>query len=434
MYGAADGEKKDQPLFVADKNMRLTLLATCVASAASLCARVNKAQSSGWLDRDQVTPRFSLQLDIVGHWVPFTSIAITWPDATEVNVEHFYNVEQVTAGDSIPKNAAMFRLGRSPATPANFVILGTGSSSMLPSITCSSESSLQLPPPSPPHALDCKLVPTYTTLNTWLGNSQTNAGDNVVITFRTWRDAGLVHLRYWGQTNLHVESPVGAMTKSTEVIDGATVITLQLGTSCEERVVDNQGIIVAQPGQTVNCVPHRAETMRVTFNLRPPALHPPQISCHEHEPPPPPAGGLDLSRTSVTTTIPASRPAVPQGSPTAYDAHVPQQQQQQQQPQQQTRPLPSPPPPPPALRAGSKIRSLEDCALGAEAYVVRVESHGATSTLRIEIRPEYWLEGYVFILGVTGSQLDIGSDVVRTMHPLCLPCLLCIISASCQLL
>ena len=127
--------------------------------------------------------------------------------------------------------------------------------SKTPTIDCEAEDALKLPPPSPPHAADCDLVPTYTTLNTWLGNGKTNAGDSVDIRFREWRDAGLVKLQYWGQTGMQVESPVGAVVHGMEVVDGATLITLQLGTSCEERVVDDQGIVVAQPGQTINCVP-----------------------------------------------------------------------------------------------------------------------------------------------------------------------------------
>ena len=56
--------------------MRLPLLATFVVPVLSVCARVNTAQSNGWLDRDQVTKRFSLQLDVIGKWVPFTTVKL----------------------------------------------------------------------------------------------------------------------------------------------------------------------------------------------------------------------------------------------------------------------------------------------------------------------------------------------------------------------
>ena len=74
-----------------------------------------------------------------------------------------------------------------------------------------------------------------------------------------WKDAaGIVRLLYWGQTGLQVEEPVGATVHRTTVIEGDTLIELQLGTSCEDRVVDADGIVVSQPGQMMNCVPHRA--------------------------------------------------------------------------------------------------------------------------------------------------------------------------------
>ena len=89
----------------------------------------------------------------------------------------------------------------------------------------------------------------------------------------------MVQLRYWGQIGMSVEGTVGAIVTKTQSQGSDTLITLQLGTSCEDRVIDNDGIVVSQPGQQINCVPHRAETMHVTFNLHPPALHPPQIAC-----------------------------------------------------------------------------------------------------------------------------------------------------------
>ena len=382
--------------------MRLPLLATFVVPVLSVCARVNTAQSNGWLDRDQVTKRFSLQLDVIGKWVPFTTVKITWPDATEVNIEHYYNIDKVARDDGAARNTAVFRLGRTATNPANFVIMGTGSVSKTPTIDCEAEDALKLPPPSPPHAADCDLVPTYTTLNTWLGNGKTNAGDSVDIRFREWRDAGLVKLQYWGQTGMQVESPVGAVVHGMEVVDGATLITLQLGTSCEERVVDDQGIVVAQPGQTINCVPHRAETMRVTFTLRPPALHPPKVICHAIEPPPP--APIWVAPAAVVPSRPNTAVMRPNAAPAslAHGAWAP---------VDPSPPPPPPPPPPPVLRVGSTLRSLDDCALGADVRVVQVNSQGDTATLRIEIRPDYWLEGYIFILGVSGQQLDISGEV-----------------------
>jgi hypothetical protein len=62
---------------------------------------------------------------------------------------------------------------------------------------------------------------------------------------------------------------------------------------------------------------------------------------------------------------------------------------------------------------GAEVRSLPDCALGAVATAVEVQPTGVGPMVRarIEIQPDHWLAGYIFLLGVSGSQLDIG-DVV----------------------
>ena len=77
---------------------------------------------------------------------------------------------------------------------------------------------------------------------------------------------------------------MGAAAHGTTVVEGDTLIVLQLGTSCEDRVVDSDGVIVSQPGQQMNCVPHRAETSPSTRNLPPCTRR--KSRCHDIEPPP----------------------------------------------------------------------------------------------------------------------------------------------------
>ena len=377
--------------------VRLLALLHCIAPVSSACASVDPAQSSGWLDRDGVTNKFSIQFH-VSRWVSFTQISLTWPGEV-VNVEHVYNAE--TAPGGAHGQTVVIALGRTATNPPQFVIMGTGTQSIRPRIECNTASQTSLPPPSPPHATACPLEPTYNTLNTW------DRGENVEIVFRTWRDAGLVHLRYWGQTALQLEAPIGASVKTTTVVDGATLITLQLGTSCEDRVVDADGVIVSQPGQMMNCVPHRAETMHVTFNLRPPALHPPQISCHEHEPPPPPPPGSGfIGGATAGPAIGIGGGGAPADALNGGYA-----------PQFRPPPSPRPPSPPPTISVGSSVRSLPDCAIGATARVVQLQpASGGTESARIEIEPEHWLEGYIFLLGVSGSQLDIRDDVMHAVR------------------
>ena len=383
--------------------VRLVSLLHCISPVISACAQVENAQSSGWLDRDGITKKFSIQFAVT-HWVAFTQISLTWPGEM-VNVEHAYNVQSVeghSRGETV-----IVALGRTASNPPQFVIMGTGTQTIRPRIECNTISQNNLPPPSPPHAIDCPLVPTYEALRTW------DTGENVQITFQSWRDAGLVRLLYWGHTGLQIEAPVGATLRSTTVVGSDTLIVLQLGTSCEDRVVDDDGIVVSTPGQMTNCVPHRAETMHVTFNLAPPAVHNPRISCHVHEPPPPPPpgrvtpSGSGLVPSGGAPAAGASGGVSASGAPESalHGGYAP---------LVYSPPSPRPPSPPPSVRVGASVRSLPDCGLGATARVVRLQpTSRSTQSARIEIEPDHWLEGYIFLLGVSGSQLDIRDDVTN---------------------
>lgn len=377
--------------------MRRALAALSLAAVATpvrggRCASIDLAQSSGWLDRDGVTSRFSIQFNVV-HWVPFTRIEIKWI-GDQVNVEHAYNAQtEPGVGETV-----VVVLGRTATNPPQFVLMGSGTQSTSPHIECNTATHNNVPPPSPPHADSCPLGAVYKTINTWWAPP---AGENVEIVFRTWRDAGLVRLRFWGQTGLQIESPVGATVHGISVVDGDSLIVLQLGTSCEDRVVDADGVVVSQPGQRMNCVPHRAETMHVTFNLRPPALHPPQISCHEVEPPPPPRSINGAASAVEPPQIEPPRDAVAGGYAPRLGPPMPP-------------PPPSPPPPPPELHVGSSVRSLPDCAVGATATIVGLQPRpDGSARAHIEIRPDHWLEGFVFMLGVSGSKLDIGEGITH---------------------
>ena len=347
-------------------------------STEAACARVNNEQSSGWLDRDGVTKRFSLQLTVV-HWVAFAEISLSWPDAEAVTVEHVWNADQMHTSAAASASTVVLRLGRTPgSTP---VIMGQGTVDTSPAIACSTSSAQAVPPPSPPHASACPLGPTYETLHSW------DSGDNVQITFQDWRDAGLVRLKYWGQTGLQVEGLVGATVSGTTPINGDTLIVLQLGTSCEDRVVDSQGVVVSQPGQQMNCVPHRAATMHVTFNLKPPALHNPQISCREgFEPPPPPPRSNQAPRSAPLDSLDGG------WAPIFHP------------------PSPPSPHPPPALTVGTVLRSGPQCSMGATLRVAALTRGDGKERARIEIAPRAWSEGATVLLGVSGSQFDVPRD------------------------
>lgn len=367
------------------------VLAATLERVHAGCVRINAQESSGWVGQDGVTKHFQLQVEVLGTWIPFTQIMFRWP-GENVEAKDVWNAENMPGvGDG---SNVIVRLGRDPVSPPKFVVMGLGTQSISPIIQCNTDQSSNLPPPSPPHADYCPLGPTYTTLRSWMGSGASQAGDNVQISFRSWKDAGMVQLRYWGQIGMSVEGTVGAIVTKTQSQGSDTLITLQLGTSCEDRVIDNDGIVVSQPGQQINCVPHRAETMHVTFNLHPPALHPPQIAC------------IDLTAPQQVGSPDGDAFQPPTSTPTA-GGHA------EWAPFGRP-PLPSPsPPPPPALSVGSSLRSMPDCALGAIAIATSVSKQDATTDVTIEILPDHWLEGYVFILGVTGTGMDLDPSKVH---------------------
>ena len=151
--------------------------------------------------------------------------------------------------------------------------------------------------------------------------------------------------------------------------------------------------------------------MHVTFNLHPPALHPPQISCLDQIPVPDTtthasiaqSGGgsvpITIGDGSVPVTIPTQQ--VPSGAQHGGWAPV-------------DRPPPPPPPPPESvLEVGTSLRSMPDCALGATAFVTSVNKGPTSTEARIELRPDLWLRGYVFVLGITGKGLDLDPSLVE---------------------
>ena len=333
-----------------------------------------------------------------------------------------------------PGNSHVVTLGRTANNPPSFVVMGTGSTNTQPNVMCSTGAITSAPPPMPPGVVRCPLQPHYAALNTWFG---ANPGENVEvrmsqhlghslhapwrgamrglhseltmaincmvyrvrsslrlqIKFGAWKDSGLVNVLYWGQMGMSLENIIGATVHGTTVVNGKdTLVTLQLGTLCEDQVVGGEGRMAATPGQQTNCVPHRAETMHVTFNLRPPASHKPIISCNELSLPPPPP-----TRQSVGAA-PSPTPAY-----ATNGGYVP-----------EFRP-PSPPKfaPPPAIATGTTLRSSPECLLSSLAKVNRLEDENGYLTADISIMPVKWVEGATLVLGVTGVNFDLGDKVVR---------------------
>ena len=345
-----------------------------------------------------MTEKFSLQVDVI-NWQPFAKIELRWDGASvAVDPANVHNAQLVSSETTA--SAIVIQLGEHAASPPAFQIMGQGTQRKDPAISCTTSFLRELPPPSPPGPMHCDLQPQYTTKNSWQGRTP---GQTVEIKFSSWRDAAFVRLYYWGQTNLQVVGPVHAVVHTTSVVnDGKdSVITLQLGTSCEETVIDSLGVVVAQAGQQMNCVPHRAETMNVAFTLHPAALHPPRISCHDIEPPPPPPHG---QAASGQDQINPPADALDGGYAPRFGPPSP----------------PVPAPPPPFLRLGSTVRtSGSDCSISALASVTALEQHDHRMKARIAIQPVAWAPGRIMVLGVSGTELDLGDENLpneRVLH------------------
>ena len=152
----------------------VALLVAVLAQQASAapCAKVAEQQSNGWLHMDG-TKKFSIQLNIE-EWLAYENIQLTWPGAQQILIENVFNA-QLAAGarptaelnaqrrqpsqtsasvDSFPTSTAPLRLchvlagtanggdhivielGRTAVDPPSVVIMGTGTTSTSPTITC----------------------------------------------------------------------------------------------------------------------------------------------------------------------------------------------------------------------------------------------------------------------------------------------------------
>jgi len=272
-------------------------------SPGGCVAQLDRENSNYWDNtvHGQPTEYFSIRVKITSHWPPFAHIKLTWVAPTEI--QHVYDAEACTKGCpnliSVPTDDAATmltaQLGPRKHETMAITIAGTGSK-VPPSVLCLTVSEWsKAPPPAPPHASDCVLKPEYTIRNSW------DAGESVEITFGAWEESGhLLQLYYWGQTSLQIEQPVHASIHSSAPHSQGYLVELKLGESCHITAVDpgapasgtdGSGAVAHQPAR--NCVPETVDPSQqrmVSFQLKPPALHTPHITCHDpwNPPPPPP--------------------------------------------------------------------------------------------------------------------------------------------------
>ena len=354
-------------------------------------AQLDIDNSNYWDNSVHGTPTesFSIRVRITSHWPPFAHIKLTWP--TPVEIAHVYDAEACTKGCpnliSVPDDTASMltaQLGPQKHESMAITIAGTGSK-IPPEVFCLTESEWsKAPPPAPPHESDCVLKPEYNIRNSW------DAGETVEITFGAWEESGhLLRLYYWGQTSLQVEQPVHASVYSSAPHNQGYMIELRLGESCRITPVDpsaprdDSGAIVQQPAR--NCVPETVDPSQqrlVSFQLKPPALHTPHITCHDPWTPPPPP---------PTPPSPPPKPSPP--------------------------PLrPSPPPPPMSVASDSHcslggvavVDGIERCVPNSGGCVLEGTTVDEGAELRhVHVTMDHWIPGYIVDIEVGGYELEV---------------------------
>ena len=242
------------------------------------------------------------------------------------------------------KHDLTVELGAAPpndGSHATFLLMGTGTRDKYPTIECTHEAS---PPPSPPHAADCDLGPTYELVSSW------ETGEQARIRLERWDDGRVFTLTWYNEklevtTNGHNAMPVGTVIKG-----GDTVARLKLGLREELHIpTDSDG----------------ADVLLFEIILKPASKHNPHIVCHEPWPSPPPA-----------RSPPPPRPSPP---PTAS---------------------PPPPSPPPGFAADS-----ETCSLGGEMRYLT--SYGGGAVVRFEVEPARWEPGAVVSVDFDSGDLEV---------------------------
>ncbi|KAL1522719.1 hypothetical protein AB1Y20_017694 [Prymnesium parvum] len=250
------------------------------APAPANCISLEGERSASWIDKDQVTRRFSLRFHIV-QWEAYARITLQWD--TSVDIEHVY--EAASLGQPDPRSLVV-ELDAERHASHSFLVAGVGYEAMTerqslsPRITCASADAGGVPPPAPPGAAACDLGAAFRVVSAWA------TGAAVALDFSAWDDGREVRLVFWGQHGLALLQPDGATLAAAADVGDDAVLTLTLGAAC------------AEPSPPLRCVPSHADVRTVSFQLEPPPRHPPRILCLPSalpRPPPAPASTAALA-------------------------------------------------------------------------------------------------------------------------------------------
>ena len=228
------------------------------------CAEIVTKDSSVWVDERRGTSgvsgvkRFVFRVHVV-KWVPNAQVTLDFGTA-DVELESIFDAQPVDGYEG--SGPVTVELGANPSEVDQFLMIGTGTNSFHPKITCEA---IEEAPPSPPHAIDCELRPVWHIVNQW------DAGAMVEVQFAGWEDSRIIRMMF----------PVEDMDSEVDIMN---VVNAE---------VDD---IVSENGKTVVFVKlgrfplmHNGKPM-FTFQIQPPPRKAPKIVCHPDWPPPPPTG------------------------------------------------------------------------------------------------------------------------------------------------
>jgi hypothetical protein len=181
---------------------------------------------------------------------PYEHVNIAFPG--RVTIDNVYDATLVKGLVTIQSVTA--ELGPKATAKNDFVVMGSGTTSLNPTFTCYGASA---PPPAPPHADDCPLLLKYVIRNAWDG------GEIIALKLKAWAPGRPFTITYWGQ-QVSLSSPQGATITSADIDSkGNTVARLKLGPAPADASVE------------------------AVFQISPPARLLPHVVCHLPWPPPP---------------------------------------------------------------------------------------------------------------------------------------------------
>lgn len=117
-------------------------LATALCSAAmngNACAQIISERSSVWIDKGvdkggslTRVKRFVFRVHM-REWVPNAQVTLDWGDA-DLQLENIYDAQPIDGYDG--SGPVTLELGANPSEPGQFLMMGTGTNSFHPKITC----------------------------------------------------------------------------------------------------------------------------------------------------------------------------------------------------------------------------------------------------------------------------------------------------------